>query len=197
MLKFGKRVTYRPLLISLLISLLPGLGFYYVFSSVLIGLMVGLGIFLIIFVGYYWQILPTMFNYWEIDATEIRYSNMESKSKRFLILIAPFAVKKNTLDLDKIASVTITGKLDSYFDIPIAIPYSAYLGILTPIISIIRNPVDLKFVLKDGSSVTLSVARDFIYNKNSVVGKLDKLFEKLSNAGIEINDRTDHVKKFS
>lgn len=196
MLKFGKKITYRPLFISLLISLLPGFIFGLIFKPV-IGILVGAAICLISLLGYYWGNLPTLFNYWEINQKVVKYSDLNSKSECFKLLFVPLSMHLKTIDISNIKTVTITGNLEKTEDMPMAVPYTGYLAILTAAISMIHNPVDIKFDLKDGSSVTVSAARDFVYNKKTTIVKLDKMFAELNEAKVNIIDHTNHEIRFS
>ena len=75
MLKFGKKVTYRPLIISILftlIPLIPAIKFNWPLAYLL-----SLVVFSIIFFVYYLFNLPTTFNYWEADVNVIRYNDMK------------------------------------------------------------------------------------------------------------------------
>ncbi len=196
MLKFGKRINYRPLVFSLFYGVLLFL-ITLIFSKPILSIFLGILLFLWILFGYYWRILPTMFNYWEVDEKTIKYSDMTNKGKKTLMLIAPFSVPMQSVKLDSIKSVTVTGNLGKFKEIPLAIPYTGYLAILTSIISVIRNPIDLTFTLKDGSSFNVSAARDFVWDRKNIVSKLDKLFKKLDDSDIQVVDKTDHALKFS
>jgi len=81
MTKFGKKVNFRPLFVSLLIGLLFDLTFSEVFNPT-IGFILGAALFLWIFLGYYWPTIRVTFDYWEIDNKSLRYSNMDSQSNR-------------------------------------------------------------------------------------------------------------------
>jgi len=114
-----------------------------------------------------------------------------------LMMLAPLSNQLGKIDFDSIESATITGNLEKTNDMPFALPYSVYLSLLSGILSITRNPINVTFNLKDGSSITLSVARDFIYNREETIDKLDKLFGKLDSANVKIIDKTNHNVKLS
>jgi len=84
MLKFGKRINYRPLVFSLFYGVLLFL-ITLIFSKPILSIFLGILLFLWILFGYYWRILPTMFNYWEVDEKTIKYSDMTNKGKKTLM----------------------------------------------------------------------------------------------------------------
>jgi len=196
MLKFGKKVNFRPLIVSLVFALFLGLISQQTVNTS-IGFIVGASVFLLIFLGYYWRMLPTLFTYWETDNNSLNYNQMDNMSDRLLMMLAPLSNQLGKIDFDSIESATITGNLEKTNDMPFALPYSVYLSLLSGILSITRNPINVTFNLKDGSSITLSVARDFIYNREETIDKLDKLFGKLDSANVKIIDKTNHNVKLS
>lgn len=193
MIKFGKRVNYRPLFISLFLGLVPGLIFTIV--SVRIALLAGLLVFLVSFLGYYLRILPELFNYWEVGDGYIQYSDLDEVSARFKALLLPFSSHMKTIDFNSIKSVTIKGNLSNQEEMPMAIPYSGYLAVITAILSITRNPVDIVFELTDGKTVTVSAARDMVYDKDKAIKKLEEAFDQMSAAKIKVIDQTNHKVK--
>jgi len=196
MLKFGKKVNFRPLIVSLVFALFLGLISQQAVNTS-IGFIVGASVFLLIFLGYYWRMLPTLFTYWETDNNSLNYNQMDNMSDRLLMMLAPLSNQLGKIDFDSIESATITGNLEKTNDMPFALPYSVYLSLLSGILSITRNPINVTFNLKDGSSITLSVARDFIYNREETIDKLDKLFGELDSANVKIIDKTNHNVKLS
>jgi len=196
MLKFGKKITYRPLIISLLLALLPGFILNIIFKPIM-GILVGTAIFLIFLLGYYWRNVPTLFNYWEVAQDTIGYSDLSNKKECFKLLLAPLSMHLKIIEFSNIKSVTITGELEKVNDMPMAVPYSGYLAVMTAAISMINNPVNIKFDLKDGTSITVSAARDFIYSEKTTITKLNKMFAELHANHIEVIDHTNHEVKFS
>ncbi|CAJ2230538.1 hypothetical protein CPBBRM18_IMEEAPEM_00080 [Companilactobacillus paralimentarius] len=194
MIKFGKRINYRPLMISLVLSLLPGFIISMMLSKVG-GLILGIAIFLISFIGYYFRILPVLFNYWEVGSGYVQYIDLNSNSERFKALLLPFSIHEKTIDFNSIKSVTIQGNLSESEEMPMAIPYSGYLAVITAILSIIRNPVDITFTLTDGTVVTVSAARDMVYGKDKAIKKLETVFDQMSAAKIKVIDQTNHKVK--
>ncbi|AUI72239.1 hypothetical protein COSHB9_17740 [Companilactobacillus alimentarius] len=193
MIKFGKKINYRPLLISLGISLFVGLIFLMI--SKLVGLIAFLGVFAIIFGFYYLRSLPIIFNYWEASEDYIQYSDLKKISKRLKAMLVPFPTNLRRIGFTSISTVTIAGDLVAPKNIPTAIPYSGYLAVISPSLSMVNNPVDITFNLNDGTSVTLSVARDLIYQRKSTLKKLDQLFQQFEDNGIKINNQTNHELK--
>ncbi|HIY93336.1 hypothetical protein [Companilactobacillus sp. HBUAS56275] len=195
MIKFGKRVNYRPLIISLVLGLFPGLIFAMVGFGKIPSILVGIGIFLVFFVGYYFRILPVLFNYWEVGNGYVQYINLNKTSARFKALLLPFSVHMKTIDFNSIKSATIKGDLSKLEQEPMAIPYSGYLAVITAVLSIIHNPVDITFELTDGTSITVGAARDMVYGKDKAIKKLEKMLNQMSDAKIQVIDQTDHKVK--
>ncbi len=184
MLKFGKKITYRPLLLSLLIAILPGIMATNILESVLYGILIGAVFFLFVFLAYYFPNIPTLFVYWENYKTEIRYCNIYTWKHRLLGMIFPPAAKMVTIKKASIKSVTVMGDLHKKYEMPMAIPYSGYVAVLSPVLSMIHQPEVIRLTLKNGSTVDLSVARDYTYSRDNTLEKLDKFFKDLGNIPI-------------
>jgi len=187
MLKFGKKITYRPLLISLLIAFLPGIAFGDILNSVPIGLGVGFLFFLFVFFAYYFPNIPTLFVYWESDKEEIRYCDIYHGANRLLGMIIPAKAKMITIQKSDIKSITAIGNLNSSYKMPMAIPYTASLAVLSPVLSMIKHPEIIRFNLKDGSSIDLSIARDYTYSRDNTLEKLDTFFNALGDIPVTAN----------
>jgi len=195
MLEFGKKINYRPLIVSLLIG-----AFVFALTQIIsfIGsLIFGIGLFFLVFLGYYWNIMPMTFSYWKFDGKTIEYSDMSSAGNRLLMLLTPLINHLKKIDVSSIKSVTITGDLDNLKEMPFAVPYSAYLGIMSATISMARNPVDLNVELIDGSKIDLNITRDFVYNHDETLKKLDKILDDLNANNIQVINKTNHDVKLS
>ncbi len=195
MFKFGKKVNYRPIIVSLLIALVPGFAAKDIWESSLAGFLGGLLFFLLIFLGHYWRVTSLLFNYWEIDKDKIKYNDVTNIWTSLLMISVPFAAPFKTIDLKSIKSVSIVGDLDKLSDIPFSLPFTVGLSMFSSGISISNHQVGIQFTLKDGSSVTLSIARDFVYNRLATINKIDKLFKKLDDAGVHVD--TDSLTTFN
>ena len=69
------------------------------------------------------------------------------------------------------------------------------MAVITAILSIIRNPVDITFTLTDGTVVTVSAARDLVYGKDKAIEKLEETFDQMYAAKIKVIDQTNHKVK--
>lgn len=194
MLKFGKKLNYRPLLISAAIGLMPGLAANDIFESPAAG-FIGFAIFfLFIFLGYYLFNVSILFNYWEVDQDQIRYTNMNSYLHRIVMMFLPMTVNHLTkINLQDVASLTVQGTYDKPKGMPFALPFTPYMGILFPILSIAHNPLDVMIKLKNGQSVQLSMARDYIYNSAATFKKLDQLMEIAKENSIPVHNRMRNI----
>ncbi len=85
MLIFGKKMNFRPLVVSIL--------YFVIFSLVLYGIMgswsllVGLFMFLIIGGLYYPNVVNIEFNYCEITPQQIRFYDLSSWWKKVLLIL--------------------------------------------------------------------------------------------------------------
>lgn len=184
MLKFGKKITYRPLLLSLLIAILPGCMAADILESVPLGIATGAAFFLFVFFAYYFPNIPTLFVYWESENDEIRYCDINTWKYRLLGMIFPPAAKMITVKKSSIKSASVIGDLDHKYQMPMAIPYSGYVAVLSPVLSMVHHPEIIRLTLKDNSILDLSVARDYTYSRDNTLEKLDKFFTNLGNIPI-------------
>lgn len=185
MLKFGKKVTYRPLLVALAIALIPTVAFSFASSN--LGLEIGAAVFLFIIFVYYLPNLPLIFSYWQIDAEDIQYNDLHKLSRRLLAILFPFKNQLLTIHIKDITSVTIDGLEKPIERASFALPYSVPYAIMTPAISMIKNPVTLTFQMNDGQSIELNVSRDYAYNKKETIKKLNQFINSLDD--IPVVDR--------
>ncbi|WP_057880169.1 hypothetical protein [Companilactobacillus kimchiensis] len=179
MLKFGKRVSYRPLIISLLIGLIAGYPTADVLNSGLYGLGVGFVFFCIVFFGYYFLNVPILFVYWDVNSDGIRYYDVDKWNNRLLSMLVPPLSKYTTINKNSIKSITFIGDLDNRFEIPMALPYTAAVGVFTGAISMAHHPDFVRLNLIDGSTVNMSIARDYTYSRNKTIDKLNLLLKVL------------------
>ncbi|KRO00014.1 hypothetical protein [Companilactobacillus kimchiensis] len=191
MFKFGKKVSYRPILISFYYALIPiiALG---VTNDLGLGLLIGLAVFSIVLFGYYLPSLPVTFNYWEADQDIIKYNDMTSISHRLSMIFLPFKNQLITINKKDIQSITVTGKLVKPEQVTYAAQYSAFYAVLTPVLSMIKKPVTLVLTMNDGKTIELSIARDYVYGSKKTLEKLDQFFDSLDNTQIKINYHNNH-----
>ncbi|MFC6176820.1 hypothetical protein ACFQAV_08195 [Companilactobacillus huachuanensis] len=195
MLKFGKKVTYRPLLVSIFFTLIPlsaAIKFNWL-TAYLLSILV----FSVIFFVYYLSTLPMTFNYWEADHDMIRYNDTHKISNRLQMMLFPFKNQLTTINKQDIQSITVTGKIANPAEITVPLQVTAYYAILTPILSMIKNPIDLELIMKDGQTIKLSVSRDYAYGSKKTIEKLNQFFDSLDDAQIKIINYPNHKISFN
>lgn len=186
MFKFGKKVNYRPLLISLLIASLVGIPAQDIFKRPLISILVGLGLFSIIFFGYYLPNIPLEFSYWEADEQFIRYVDTSNLRTRILSMFPPFINPLTIIDKTDIKTISVIGNINQDFEAPMAIPYTPALGIGYAAIAMVHNPDYVRVTLKNNQIIDLSIRRDYTYSRNTTLKKLTNFFNSLDNTQIKI-----------
>lgn len=179
MLKFGKKVTYRPLLVALAFAFVPTVAFS--FGGLTLGLEIGAAVFLFIVLVYYLPNLPLIFSYWQTDSETIQYTDLNKLSHRLLAILLPFKNQLLTIQMNDVQTITIDGLEKPVEQASFALPYSVPYAIMTPAISMIKNPVTLTFQMKDGRSIELNVSRDYAYNKKETIKKLNQFINSLDN----------------
>ncbi|PMD73138.1 hypothetical protein [Companilactobacillus nuruki] len=186
MFKFGKKVNYRPILVSLAFALIPiiGIGHFYPLRGILAGLLV----FLLVVLIYYLPNLSILFSYWQADNNEIKFNDMSNLSHRLTMILLPFKNQLSTIKEKDIHSITVLGKLEDPKEMTYAMQVGAYYAILTPIISMIKNPVSLELTMNNGQKVQLSISRDYAYDHKKTIAKLDQFFGSLDNTQIKVNN---------
>ena len=190
MLKFGKKVTYRPILVSFYYALIPLIAAIYTQWPIMY--LVGLAVFLTVLFVYYLPNLPLIFNYWETDEDMIRYNDMTSYKHRISMILLPHKNQLVTINKKDIQSITVTGKINDPNEITTPIQVTGYYAVLTPILSMIKNPITLNLIMKNGQKIELSVSRDFAYNNKKTIEKLNQFFDSLDDTQIKINNYPNH-----
>lgn len=173
MFKFGKKVNYRPLLISLLIASLVGIPAQDIFKRPLISILVGLGLFSIIFFGYYLPNIPLEFSYWEADEQFIRYVDTSNLRTRILSMFLPFINPLTIIDKTDIKTISVIGNINQDFEAPMAI-------------AMVHNPDYVRVTLKNNQIIDLSIRRDYTYSRDTTLKKLTNFFNSLDNTQIKI-----------
>lgn len=193
MLNFGKKVNYRPVLISLLIGLIVGSIVGAIFQSSIGGFLVTAAIFLFVFLGYYLVTLPNTFSYWEVDKDVIKYSNMDHKAHRVAMMLLPTTMNRLTeIDMHDIKTIVLHGSQDKPKDMPFALFYNPYLAIVSASVSMGRNPMYAEIILQNGQEIDLDMSRDYIYNSQVTFEKIDELIEILDRTSINVINKMQH-----
>ncbi len=102
----------------------------------------------------------------------------------------PFKNKLNVINKQDIVSIKIIGHLNDD-GIPLAVPYSAALGILTPALLMAKNPFSLEITTISDQTYTLDFSRDYAYNKKLTVQKLDQVIRNFDDGKIKIENQSN------
>ncbi|QCX24666.1 hypothetical protein [Companilactobacillus futsaii] len=189
MITFGKKLSYRPLLVSLFAGLVAGFTIFIIFNN-WISCLIGLGIFIVFFFIYYLNSVTVLFQYWEADQNDLRYSDLTNSKHRIFVMFFPFKNKLTAIDKKDIATIKVIG----YFNndsIPLAVPYTLYLGVLTPSLLMAKNPLALKITTTSGQNYTLDFSRDYAYNKKLTIQKLDQVIRNFDDGKIKIENQSN------
>jgi len=188
MLKFGKKINYRPLTIAFLIAFIPSFATHDIFDSTPLGLTVGAIVFLGVLFIYYFPNIPLEFNYWETDGKTIKYCDMSNWHNRLLGMLLPPATHLTTIDVTNIQSLSLIGDLNSQYKAPMMIPVTVQNTVFYPALSMISHPNKVRLNLKDGTAIDLDIAHDYTYSKNTTIQKLQQLFQMFGEVSINAID---------
>ncbi|HIY93348.1 hypothetical protein [Companilactobacillus sp. HBUAS56275] len=190
MLKFGKKVSFRPLIVSLALGLLIGVMVKDIFSGS-VGFIFGTTFFLLVFLGHYWRASSVLFNYWQVNDGIVKYNDVNNPGNVLLMMLLPLSSPLKTFSIKDIQSITINGDLKSA-STPMAVPFSGALGLFSSSIAIAKSQNSLDVVLNNGQKINLDYSRDFVYNQKETIEKLDKFLDSLDSAKI-INKANHNV----
>lgn len=192
MLKFGKKLNYRPLLMSLFWALLCGSLFGFNISKTL-GIRIAIIIFGIIFIGHYLTILPTIFNYWDSSDKFIRYIDKSNPFKRLLIMLIPKLDTYKVIDKKLIRSIQITGLPMTNDLLSSALFVATEGGFLYNLMVMIRYPVKVKLLLKNGQIINLNLSRDYVDHPAETIGKLKIFLNDFPSEELDLSLETKHL----
>lgn len=190
MLKFGKKVSYRPILVSFYFTLIPLIA--AIAGHFPIMYLVSLAVFLTVLLAYYLPNLPLIFNYWEADQDTISYNDMTTYKRRISMILVPHKNQLVTINKKDIQSITVTGKINNPDEITTPLEVTGYFAVLTPLLSMLKNPITLNLVMTDGQTIELSVSRDFAYDNKKTIEKLNQFFDSLDDSQIKIINYPNH-----
>jgi hypothetical protein len=190
MLKFGKKVSYRPILVSFYFTLIPLIA--AIAGHFPIMYLVSLAVFLTVLLAYYLPNLPLIFNYWESDQDTISYNDMTTYKRRISMILVPHKNQLVTINKKDIQSITVTGKINNPDEITTPLEVTGYFAVLTPLLSMLKNPITLNLVMTDGQTIELSVSRDFAYDNKKTIEKLNQFFDSLDDSQIKIINYPNH-----
>lgn len=180
MMQFGKKVNFRPLLISLFVGFIPGNVAYVFFQNGWVGLFVGLCFFSIIFFAHYYPELPELFSYWQFDGETLKYNNMASPKKRLVMMFFPSFAKMDTVKKSQIKSVKLMGDVKNQTELPSMVPFSNAYSIFYSRLSMMKNPVGIEITTTDDKKIYLNAARDYAYDKEKTVKEINSFMGDFS-----------------
>lgn len=182
MLKFGKKVNYRPLLFSLFVSLLIGLVFGLNISKSL-GTEIGIIMFSLMIIGHYLFVMPIIFNYWDSDKLNIHYSDIQKYHLRLLTIFLPKLVPIRVIDKQQITKITLIGLPQKNPNLSSELIMTEEGGFMYNILLMINEPVKIRITLRDHTIIDLDLSRDYVDRPHETIGKL-KLFLRDFDYGI-------------
>lgn len=171
MIKFGKKVTYRPLFISMVIGVLIGSIFGLNLSRTL-GIQIGGIIFIVILLGHYFLVLPIIFNYWESNNLFIRYNDIKPFHNRLLALLLPRRTPIKTISKKEIQTVSIIGLPQHNPSLTSELVLSEEGGFMYNLFLMINEPVKVRLKLKNGDIIDLDISRDYVKQPHQTLTKL-------------------------
>ena len=171
MIRFGKKINLRPLLIGLIVAFIPG-SFFYAFFGAWMGLFVGLCFFAAIFIYYYIN-SPKVFNYWQFDGENVEYYDMSNSWKPALMILFPHFVKMDSISKEEIKSIKVLGDMNELKKLPSMVPVSNAYNIFSAQMSMMKNPLAIKITTIDGKVINLDISRDYTYDKDKTTQSVD------------------------
>lgn len=170
MFTFGKKISFRPLIIALIFLLVVGSPIAGAFG--MWGWAAGIGVFIVVVCVYYPGVLELEFNYIEITDHEIKYYDFRSWWKRVLMVFMGPMTPLKSIDLDEIVSArTIRQEKGEKMPVGMAIPASNFIGAFAGAVSTIQNLYWIEIELENGKKIKLSLAHDKAYNTEKTVKK--------------------------
>lgn len=171
MIKFGKKVSYRPICISMLIGVIIGSIFGLNISRTL-GIQIGGITFFILLLGHYFLVLPIIFNYWESNNYFIRYNDIKALHNRLLALLLPFKAPIKVIRKKDIQRVSIIGLPQHNPSLSSELILSEEGGFMYNLFLMINEPVKVRLTMKDKQIIDLDISRDYVKHPQKTLSKL-------------------------
>lgn len=171
MIKFGKKVSYRPICLSMLIGVIIGSIFGLNISRTL-GIQIGGIIFFILLLGHYFLVLPIIFNYWESNNYFIRYNDIKALHNRLLALLLPFKAPIKVIRKKDIQRVAIIGLPQHNPSLSSELILSEEGGFMYNLFLMINEPVKVRLTMKDKQIIDLDISRDYVKHPQKTLAKL-------------------------
>lgn len=184
MMTFGKKMNFRPLLISLAYFLFASLVAWDVLSldnshNENWAWVIGFVFFALVAFGYYPNVLAIEFNYCEISAKKIRFYDYGSYWNRIKMIFLGKLCPLKEIATGEVVEAKFSGK-KSLVKMAPTIFYPMILIYFVGIISSINNLCGLQLKLADGQKVTLSLSRDKIYEPEKTIDRSEKALELIN-----------------
>lgn len=184
MITFGKKMNFRPLVISLAYFLLASLIAWDVLAIVNSqnknwAWVIGFIFFALIAFGYYPNVLPIEFNYCEISAKKIRYYDHGSYWNRIKMIFLGKASPLKEIATSEVVDAKFLGT-KSLVKMAPTIFYPMILIYFVGIISSVNNLCGFQLKLADGQEITLSLSRDKIYEPEKTINQSEKALELIN-----------------
>lgn len=181
---FGKKMNFRPLLISLAYFLLASLIAWDVLSldnshNENWAWVIGFVFFALVAFGYYPNVLAIEFNYCEISDQKIRYYDHGSYWNRIKMIFLGKASPLKEIATSEVVDAKFLGKKNLVKMAP-TIFYPMILIYFVGIISSVNNLCGLQLKLADGQKVTLSLSRDKIYEPEKTINQAERALELIN-----------------
>lgn len=196
MLTFGKKVDYRPWILSIFFGVLVGA----VVSALSwkISVLVGIIVFLISFFLYYYMATAVfLYDYWEVGQNYIRYNDIINPQRRLLSLLFPNLVPLKSVKKSDVVSITTDGDYGKLWQPPFMIFYAPIYAAETPIMTRVHTPVGLTLNMKDGQKINLTVSRDYAYNTEKTIKMVDQFLGEFQPSQIKIGEAASHTLKLN
>lgn len=195
MLKFGKKVNYRPMILSILVALTIGLLFGLNISRQL-GWALGIIMFLVMFVGHYLIVLPIIFSYWDSVDETIHYSDINQLYKRLFSMFLPKFSPIRTVTKNQIKRINITGLPQCDTSLASDLVVSEEGGFMYNLLLMINDPVIVKLTTKNNQVISLNLSHDYVDHPVQTLGKLRIFLHEFKPSIINLSEATKDVLKY-
>jgi len=192
MLKFGKKVNYRPFLVSGAIATAIGLIFGINIATML-GVKIAIILFLLMFLGHYLLVLPVIFNYWDSDSKFIRYNDIKPFNKRLLAIFLPKFSPVTVIDRKNIRQISILGLPQHDLSFASELVLSEEGGLMYNLFLMINEPVKVRLTMKNRETIDLDLSRDYVSRPHETLGKLRIFLKSFNPRILELSDETEDL----
>jgi len=196
MLQFGLKMTFRPILMSLLFSL-PMTVFFWIVFPHFYGALIGLSVYLIFFILYYYPASKFLFDYWEDDGDVIRYNDILNPKRRILMMMFPHTVPLKTIKKSDIKTISNDGDFGKLWQPSFIYNYTMGLGFQNSIMTRVHTPVGLVLTMKDGQVIYLMVSRDYSYDTKKTVARVEQFLNQFDKSQVIITKNASRTIKLA